>query len=781
MAGPLHLQPWMRWLGRRRNPVRAAAAVPAAPGDAAEQIRALERADAIRYEGSDRNWLRVLPAPKLLALLRASPVLHALAKRTNLSAHVWQRDLLPAIWRYAEFVQLVPASESHHHAHAGGLLAHTLEMLLAAITWRNGHLLPTGATIEQVDRERDVWTYVVFFAALLHDIGKPMTDLRIQWRTARLTDPVRWTPLAGSLVQLAHGHQGAEYLVEFTPKAARDYGAHSRIGLTLLRQIAPDQALALLAQTPAAMDSLTQFLSGQDKTSLVARIVRQADQRSTRRALLAGSKARFGTATSVPLIELMMGALKTMLKTGTELPLNRSGAAGWVYQGSLWLVAKRVADEVRAWIERNAPDESIPGSTKNDRLFDTWQEYGAIERNPQTGQAVWYVLIHGSGSGESDEAAYAHSLSVLRFPLSRVFDEPSQYPPEMAGTIEVKRSRKANDEKTDTETGDPSDQGREAAGRHDAGATSDRDESGAGHAEAGNKAQAEAGSGNRSEASKMVKAPTFRKVKLTPEIVSAQPTGAAGTAPDDFETASKTGGKTQETDSAKGHNAHKHAAGRGWSDDEWLIDEDDVRAARSKPHKAAATGTKPHESAPENPANPQDGGSAAQQAAPTSIDAIQPVRVARKLPSLSDKAAAAHTIEISEAAGHFMQWLLEGLRAGDMAYNQTRALVHFTPEGMALVSPIIFKEYARQTGPDETASKRGLAIQRELIKANLHRSETSPGKGRSNIMRYEVIGRGDTVKATLSAIVLADPAMWIAEVPPPNPALRLAGAQQLTH
>lgn len=772
MAGPLHLQPWMRWLGRRRSPVRTATAVPAAPGDPVEQIRALERAAAIRYEGSDRNWLRVLPAPELLALLRASRVLHALAKRTNLSAHVWQRDLLPAIWRYAEFVQLVPASESHHHAHAGGLLAHTLEALLAAITWRNGHLLPTGATIEQVDRERDVWTYVVFFAALLHDIGKPMTDLRIQWRTARLTDPMRWTPLAGSLLQLAHGHLGAEYLVEFTPKAARDYGAHSRIALTLLRQIAPDQALALLAQTPAAMDSLAQFLSGHDKTSLVARIVRQADQRSTQRALLVGSKARFGTATSVPLIELMMGALKAMLKSGTELPLNRSGAAGWVYQGSLWLVAKRVADEVRAWIARNAPDESIPGSTKNDRLFDTWQEYGAIERNPQTGQAVWYVLIHGSGSGDSDEAAYAHSLSVLRFPLSRVFDEPSQYPPEMAGTIEVKRSRKAKGEETDTEASDPSDRAREGTGRHDAGPTSDQDESGAEHAEAG----------NRSEASKRVKAPTFRKVNLTPEMARAQPTGAAGTAPDDSETASKTGGKTQETDSAKGRNAHKHAADRGWSDDEWLIDEDDVRAARSKPHKAAAAvDTKPHESAPASPRNPRDGGLADQQGAPTSIDAIQPVRVARKLPSLPDKANAAHTIEISEAAGHFMQWLLEGLRSGDMAYNQTRALVHFTPEGMALVSPIIFKEYARQTGPDETASKRGLAIQRELIKANLHQSETIPGKGRSNIMRYEVVGRGDTVKATLSAIVLSDPAMWITEVPPPNPALRLAGAQQLTH
>lgn len=259
-------------------------------------------------------------------------------------------------------------------------------MALAAVTWRNGHLLPSGATIEQIDEERDVWTYVVFFASLLHDIAKPLTDLRIQWRAAQMPEPLRWTPVAGSLVQLAQGRRGAEYLVEFTPKSMRDYGAHSRLAVTLLGQIAPPSALSFMARTPQAMEALVQYLSGLDKTSLVARIVSRADQASTQKSLLSGSRARFDTATSVPLIELLMSALKSMLNTGTALPLNRSGAAGWVHDGSVWLVAKRVADAVRSWIHQHAPDESIPGDKKNDRLFDTWQEYGCIQPNPHTGQ-----------------------------------------------------------------------------------------------------------------------------------------------------------------------------------------------------------------------------------------------------------------------------------------------------------------------------------------------------------------------------------------------------------
>ena len=128
-----------------------------------------------------------------------------------------------------------------------------------------------------------------------------MTDLRIQWRAARQPLPLLWSPISGSLTQLAQGHQGAEYHVAFTPKHLRDYGAHSRLALTLLPLMAPDSARALLARTPQALQALTHYLGGQDKASLIARIVTRADQTSAAHALRQGSQARFDTANSVPL------------------------------------------------------------------------------------------------------------------------------------------------------------------------------------------------------------------------------------------------------------------------------------------------------------------------------------------------------------------------------------------------------------------------------------------------------------------------------------------------
>ncbi len=824
-------------LGRRGG--QAPSAVEALPSPAAPGPPPVE--------GSQRGWLRVLPAQELLASLRADQALEALWRQSRLAEPVWARDLLPAIHRHAEFVQLMPASESHHHAHAGGLLAHTLEMALAAVTWRNGHLLPTGAGIEQIDEERDVWTYVVFFAALLHDIAKPLTDLRIQWRAAQMPEPLRWTPVAGSLVQLAHGRRDAEYLVEFTPKSMRDYGAHSRLAVTLLGQIAPPTALSFMARTPQAMEVLVQYLSGLDKTSLVARIVSRADQASTQKALLSGNRARFDTATSVPLIELLMNALKSMLRSGTALPLNRSGAAGWVHDGSVWLVAKRVADGVRAWIRQHAPDESIPGDNKNDRLFDTWQEYGCIQPNPYTGQAVWYVVVHGHGvpaaaaSGQTEEgaaeegAAYSHSLTVLRFPLARLYDDPAQYPPEMGGRIEVRDKRPSKDAQDEAvPTADApvaKAQGPEAvqssAQEIDAGRVSAKDST---DADASSKATAAGSPGApakpKGHGPKPIRAPGFNK----PQAAAVAPSAAKS---------KESAAKRQPPQAASGPMTGEITIGGGIDgfdvDDGLLDDDDDVRVAvqatgpqfvtgqaarfhqqaasttvpklpANRPKPAAVARNKPQAAAmpaarpavrpavaklprPElvaartvhDAALPAPPGRLIEPAAPRALipgpsaaagSTPDPVVLMPRLPELPQQAASRQA-EPSATALAFIQWLQQGLASRELKYNESGAPVHFTAEGMALVSPLIFKQYARETGPEAQADIMGLQVQREVLKAGWHLMVAAKGAGKVNIVRYEVLGRGGVPVSKLSAVVLTAPDRFVLPVPPVNPVLKL--------
>ncbi|WP_284399703.1 MobH family relaxase [Acidovorax sp. SUPP2825] len=841
---------------------------------------------SIAVEGSEQGWLRLLPADELLVCVNADKAMQDMWRQSRLAQSVWLRDLLPAIHRYAEMVQLMPASEAHHHAHVGGLLAHTLEMLLAAMTWRNGHFLPEGAPIEQIDAERDEWTYVVFFAALLHDIAKPLTDLRVTWRTPGAAERTRWNPIGGPMTRIEPG-RAAEYLVEFAPKSARDYGAHSRLAVTLLGQIAPATAVTFLARRPHTLEALTRFLSG-TKDGLVASIVGRADQASTQRALLHGSRARFTTSNAIPLIDLLMNAVKAMLRAGTALPLNRSGAAGWVHDGSMWFVAKRLADGVRTWIKDHAPEEAVPGEAKNDRLFDTWQEYGCIEVNPHSGQAIWYVTVQGqaqdaagsadSATGPQEAAAthqdtvaagYSHSLTMLRFPLAKLYDDPSQYPQPMAGRIVVRDKRKdeaAGEGDQEDGAGQVSvQQGAESADAARASRQPDKDaaalapapQPAASHAqEAGanrNKSKAAATSQKPNE--NQLKAPAFNRPKPKPaagssgnaqEIAANSANAAPSTAPAFAAPAQASVPAPAASVPAKPPAQAKapqrieptfpplddviRIGGKddGFDvDDGWLDEDDDVRtaapapvrpsmpAAPSRPPlvapknaptpngKKAPAAPTPEQSVPKPKAAsttrapaPASSPTPAPTTAPSTVTPPArpepgfvrplfgvtpetsartpptPVVLAPHLPELPHEAAA-RKVEPSEVAIAFMRWLQNGLASREIKHNETGAAVHFVEEGMALVSPLIFKLYARETGPADQADATGLQVQREVIKAGWHRMTSGQGKGRVNILRYQVMGRGGASVGRLAAVVLAEPDRWVLPVPPANPVLKL--------
>lgn len=693
-----------------------------------------EQPHRVQLDGSEPGWLRVADADTLLAVVHARTTLDQLMRQSRLSAQVWERDLLPALRAYAALVQLLPASESHHHAHAGGLLAHTLEVVLAAVTWRNGCLLPQGAPAEHIDAQRDYWTFVVFFAALLHDVGKPLTDLRIEWRRPGSAQGLRWQPMGGSLLDCG----AQEYRVGFAPKGERDYAAHQRLGVLLLQRVAPATALSFLAQEPQALQALTRFLQGEDRDSAVARLVRRADQASTARALAQGSRARFASAVSVPLAELLTQALRDLLHQGA-LPLNRDGAAGWVHDGCVWFVAKRLADQVREHLKQHAPDEGVPGEQKNDRLFDAWQEYGCLIQNPLTQQAIWHVNVHGEDAAGTE--AYCHKLSMLRFALNKLWDDPAQYPAPMAGRIEVLAGRKPVAEAT----GQP---GPVAA---------------VGHAQEPKAASAVSGSTGQALTARKADAVAIAAPEeyLDPvdEVVSPgeAPPGRAGAT---GAAAAPTPSEYLEDDDQAGAEARAARrartrrimapvpAPRGSGTRDGLVEPAAAPDASRRSLRLLARAE------PQPQAHPQAPG----------VSEPGPVVLAQALPALPG-AGTGRTPTLLAAA--FIQWLQAGLASRAITFNNAGAWVHFVPQGMALVSPLVFKEFAQQQGLPGDPERVAMDVQREVLKAGWH----VPAAGGQNIHRFVVRGRGGVPAGRLAAVVLDQPHRWVVPVPAANPAI----------
>ncbi|WP_018607161.1 MobH family relaxase [Uliginosibacterium gangwonense] len=755
--------------------------------------------------GSGVGWFNVLSGEHLLAHCKAQSLLSDIERQSRLSHEVFMRDMYPAITAYVEFIQLAPASEAHHHSHIGGLIAHTLEVVLAALTARNGYLLPLHANTELIDAQRDHWTYAVFYAALLHDVGKVLTDLQIDIRDTPQAQNRRWLPLSGPM----HASRALEYQIQFAPKSERDYQAHQRLALVMLQAMVPSNALAFLGRKQNVLTALTKYLSGEDAVidegaKALSEIVKRADSFSVSRNLAHGTRQRFVTATAVPLNELLMQAIRHMLRDGTKLPLNRNGAAGWVYDGAIWFVAKRLADTVRKHIQEHHPDESIPGGNKNDRLFDTWQDYGLIEPNPNSGGAIWKVIVQGPDYE-------LPPFPVLKFPLHRLFDAPTQYPIDMQGSITILTGEKADAVQVELETEAESD----IAPPEDLAPEETVWDEGTAAAPAMAARSAPDGLLDVADAVKTT-APVATSSKA-PATISA----SSNTAPNKSPSGTETNAKASTTPAPKpvpsidrnafsipgpkpvskqgttgGNSKTLHNLGQGSEKgaDPKPVSQanaipappngvpkpqpkpasNEVPVAAPTPAPAKVSTAKPPQQpttkADSNEFLPGDGDVATYEdekqglphkpleSAKTAPETIKPV-----MPHAQPPKIIGNKKEPDPMAIEFVQWVQQGLASGTITYNQADSLVHIVPEGIALVSPRIFKEFLIDEAVTDVEYS---VLQRKVTAAGWHQM----GENHSNILHYQVVANGKR-RSKLSAVVLRNPKQWLAEVPPANPHL----------
>ena len=264
--------------------------------------------------------LPVLTSDVLIERTGTKPLVDALRTKFGFPPEMFDGTVQPVIAAFAEFVQLLPASESHHHAEPGGLFTHTVEVVNLALDLRRGQILPRGASPEAIGEQAHRWTYAVFVAALLHEVGKPIADLRVIMRKAiSVSEP--WSPLAGSM--LASG--ASSYRIEFAEHASRRCELHAQLPVQLFNRFVPESILGWFSADGALVRELLFHLAA-DKAGnegVLHELVSRADAESVRRNLLSGSRVRFATARCEPLITQASGQ---MPKADEELPRDQPGA-----------------------------------------------------------------------------------------------------------------------------------------------------------------------------------------------------------------------------------------------------------------------------------------------------------------------------------------------------------------------------------------------------------------------------------------------------------------------
>ncbi len=355
------------------------------------------------------GWLRPQSAEELLAVPHRQALIEQIWQRTAVSPAQFTLLYRAPLERYAELVQLLPASESHHHAHPGGLLDHGLEIVVCALKLRQSHLLPPDSPPEIQTQQAEAWTAGIAYAALLHDIGKLVTDLRVEDQHGN-----RWQPWHGPLRQ--------PYRFRHLPD--RQYRLHGSAAGLLASTVLGRAPLDWLSSFPQLWTALLPALAGQhEQAGILGELVIRADQASVARAL-GGDPVQALAAPRHALQRKLLDELRYLLHD--VLKLNQPEASdGWLTDNALWLVSKTVSDRLRAHLL----SQGISGiPERNTTLFNILQEHGLVLANPE-GKAIWRATVHS-------DSGWTQTFTLLKLAPSLIW-EPEQRPPPFAGNVQM--------------------------------------------------------------------------------------------------------------------------------------------------------------------------------------------------------------------------------------------------------------------------------------------------------------------------------------------------------
>ena len=381
-----------------------------------------------------RDRFKILPVQDLIAVLNLQPSINKIQMDLGLSNENWAKDALPFLHSYIEFVQRLPASESHHHAGDGGLVRHTLDVAQLALVAANSRSWPPGAKTEDIPKLTSVWKYGIMCAAILHDVGKTLTAFKIElYETSSSEDKILWVADAGNMLLM----QRKYYRVEF-PTHKAEYKLHGEIAWTFFQALVPEHVRQWIAiSDPNLIAALRSYLTGKRDNSPFVEIITDADKVSTARDLRHGSRQRFSTSKVPPLIEVVMETLRTIMSTERSAYFSTAITAGgdmFRVGDIVYIMSKHVPDHVRSYLKKVNSTAAPSFPSDNQRIFDTLLEYGAvIAPAGQPHKAITTIGVQFiKDSGEVKDQHF----KVLAFKTSTLFDENS-FPAEFQGKLAI--------------------------------------------------------------------------------------------------------------------------------------------------------------------------------------------------------------------------------------------------------------------------------------------------------------------------------------------------------
>ncbi|MCX7099938.1 MAG: TraI domain-containing protein [Methylobacter sp.] len=333
-------------------------------------------------------FMKGLPAAPVERILSTQiELIKAIEHALSLPDDLYQTIAESVIARYAAFSHLLPASESHHHRGAGGLFRHGLEVAHWATQAAQGCLFATQATPRDRKEQELRWRLAFCFAGLLHDIGKPVSDMAVVDRHGEHT----WNPCDENLTDWA-AQQGIDHY--FLRWRENRHKRHEQFSALVIERVLTRASRSyLLAPGPDIMQAMLETIHGLDRGAKLYELVMAADRKSVERDL----KAHYHTTDSamgMPVEKYLFDAMRRLIKSGHWLA-NEKGARIWRFKEGIHIVWRIGAQDI---VDTLAKDK-VPGIPRDeDTLADILIERGlAIPKTLPDGRQYRYWRMQPQG------------------------------------------------------------------------------------------------------------------------------------------------------------------------------------------------------------------------------------------------------------------------------------------------------------------------------------------------------------------------------------------------
>jgi len=370
-------------------------------------------------------FMKGLPAaPVERILVSQAELIQAIEQALALPDELYQSVVLPVIARYAAFSHLLPASESHHHRGAGGLFRHGLEVAHWATLSSQGCLFATHATPRERKTLELRWRLAVCFAGLLHDIGKPVSDIAVVDRQGLYT----WNPCDENLTDWSERYQIDRYFLRWRENRHKRHEQFS--ALVIERVLTKASRSYILEPGPDIMQAMLETIHGLNRGAKLSELVIAADCQSVERDLKAHYHSH-DLAMGMPVEKYLFDAMRRLVKSG-QWRVNEKGARLWRFQEGIHIVWRMGAQDIVAILTK----DKVPGIPRDeDTLADILIERGfAIAKVASDGRQYRYWRMQPEGL---DAGLYMLRLASLEL----IF---SNEPPVAVHAIELADSAEAD-------------------------------------------------------------------------------------------------------------------------------------------------------------------------------------------------------------------------------------------------------------------------------------------------------------------------------------------------